>query len=288
MKKTLRIIRLFFIAILCFLRLTGDLSAQNLYSSSSGDSLRPLVVYGDSRSNHVIHQKIINGIIKYKPAAVFHTGDLVYNGKSEENWSIFNSIVADLIKIAPLYPAVGNHELGTLKIQQELKLPNEGMWYSVDVQKIHFILLDVCSPYSSGSPQYQWLQKDLAQQPADTRFTVVLTHYPFYSSSFHQTQTKRLRRELIPLFTKYGVDLVFSGHNHCYERCYSGGIYFLTTAGGGAPLYDLKKKDPTSQLFVKTYHFCTLTQSHDSLFVTAIDTNFKTIDRFGIPALRTP
>jgi 3',5'-cyclic AMP phosphodiesterase CpdA len=224
--------------------------------------------------------------LQCKPKAVFHTGDLVYNGLNDEHWSIFNSIVADLLKVAPMYPAIGNHELGTLQIQQELNLPNEGKWYSVDVNHIHFVMLDVISDYSEGSPQYEWLLNDLKNQPKGTAFTVVLTHYPFYTSSFHRTEIEKLRRVLIPLFKKYSVDMVFSGHNHCYERCYVDGIYYITTAGGGAPLYDQKAPEDFSQLYVKNYHFCTLTRSDDSLFVTALDTNMNRIDRFYL--LREP
>lgn len=248
--------------------------------SDHNDSV--VVVYGDSRSNHVIHQKIIDGILKLKPVAVFHTGDLVFNGKNDQHWSIFNSIVAELVKTCPMYPALGNHELGDLKIQQELQLPNEGKWYSVDVMNIHFVILDVISDYGEGSPQKTWLRQDLADQPDGTAFTAVITHYPFYTSGFHKTDLEKLRMELVPLFRESGVDVVFSGHNHSYERCYADGIYYITTAGGGAPLYNMKAQDPYSQLFVKNYHFCSLTRSGDSLFVTALDTNLVQIDRFYI------
>jgi predicted phosphodiesterase len=251
-------------------------------TQAPSDSVRPLVIYGDTRNNHAVHRKVVECIMKYRPEAVFHTGDLVFNGKSKDNWVVFNDIVAELVKIAPMYAAFGNHELGTINIQQEQSIPAGKNWYSVNLQNIHFVLLDLVSGYSPGSEQYQWLKSDLENQPATTKFTVVITHYPFFSSSFHQTQTKKLRKELVPLFKSNGVDAVFSGHNHCYERCYSDGIYYITTAGGGAPLYQLKKPDATSQLFIRNYHFCTLTQQHDSLFVTAIDTNLVQIDRFFI------
>jgi len=246
------------------------------------DTLRPVIIYGDTRNGHDTHRKIIQCILTYKPAAVFHTGDLVFNGKSQRHWDIFNDIVADLVKVAPLYPVMGNHELGVLDVRQNLQLPNEGKWYSVDIQNIHYVIIDVTSKYKTGSEQYNWLLNDLSHQPNGTKFTVVLMHYPVYTSSFHRTQLKKLRRNLVPLFEKYSVDAVFNAHNHSYERCYSNGIYYITTAGGGAPLYDFRKGDPHSQLYVKTNHFCTLTQQHDSLFVTAIDTNLRQIDRFGV------
>jgi acid phosphatase type 7 len=285
-RKTLLIISAILFVFIC---ITLVLSGKPHQSKSaikviSADSLRPIIIYGDSRSNHAVHKKIISCIIPMKPLAVFHTGDLVYNGKSDELWSIFNTIVGDLLKIAPMYPALGNHELGDLKIQQDLSLPNEGKWYSIDIQNIHFVVLDVESDFAKGSEQNNWILQDLQHQPSGAKYTIVITHYPFYSTGFHQTETAKLREELIPLFIQYGVDMVFSGHNHCYERCFSDKIYYITTAGGGAPLYGQKKAEDYSQLYVKTYHFCALTQQHDSLFVTALDTNLVQIDRFFIVA----
>jgi acid phosphatase type 7 len=245
---------------------------------------KPVVIYGDTRNGHEVHKKIISLIMSLRPEAVFHTGDLVFNGKCNKNWSIFNSIVGDLLKIAPIYPALGNHERGAIKISQDLKLPNNGKWYSVDVQNIHFIILDVEENYRAGCEQYRWLQKDLENQPGSTKYTVAITHYPFYTTGPHKSHIKRLRSELIPLFKRSGVDVVFSGHNHCYERSYADGIYYIVTAGGGAPLYNQVKKDAFSQLYIRDYNFCELEQSNDTLFISALDTTMRRIDRFYIPA----
>lgn len=227
---------------------------------------------------------MVQCMLKYSPEAVFHTGDLVFNGRCPKQWKIFNGIVAPLVEKAPLYAVRGNHELGRMKICQKETLPNEQAWYSVNLHGIHYVVLDVTSPYKSGSRQYNWLVSDLSGQPENTDFTVVLLHYPVYTSSFHQTQLKELRENLVPVFEQYGVDVVFSAHNHGYERSFSNGIYYITTAGGGAPLYGMKQKDPHSQVFVQTNHFCTLNVRNDSLIVTALDTNFRRVDQFGVAA----
>jgi acid phosphatase type 7 len=244
---------------------------------------KPIIIYGDTRNGHAVHKKIVSMIINLAPEAVFHTGDLVFDGKSGRNWNTFNSIVGDLVKVAPLYPVRGNHERGNMRVNQDIKIPNDSKWYSVDVQNIHFIILDVCDKYRAGSEQYNWLVKDLENQPQATKYTVALTHYPFYSSGPHRTQHKKLQRELIPLFRKYGVDIVFSAHNHCYERSYADGIYYIVTAGGGAPLYNDININPYSQLYIKKNNFCTLEQNHDTLFVNAMDTTIHRIDHFFIP-----
>ena len=57
---------------------------------SSSSLSQPIIIYGDSRTNHQIHQKIIDEIIETKPSLVFHTGDLVGNGLNPDHWTIFN------------------------------------------------------------------------------------------------------------------------------------------------------------------------------------------------------
>jgi acid phosphatase type 7 len=242
----------------------------------------PIVIYGDTRNGHAVHKKIVACILKENPCAVFHTGDLVFNGKSNKDWNIFNSIVGDLLKIAPIYTASGNHERGTMKVNEQISLPNDGKWYSVDIQNMHFIVLDVCDKYATGSEQYNWLVKDLENQPKTTKFTIAITHYPVYCTGPHRTGEKKIRKYLVPLFKKYGVDAVFSGHNHCYERAYSDGIYYIITAGGGAPLYGQTLHESFSQLYSKNYNFCTLHERSDSLFIVARDTGMKELDKFFI------
>lgn len=53
---------------------------------------QPIVIYGDSRTGLKTHQKIVDEVIKTKPAIVFHTGDLVKDGKIPGQWATFNGI----------------------------------------------------------------------------------------------------------------------------------------------------------------------------------------------------
>jgi len=69
-----------------------------------------IVVYGDTRTNHDIHRKIVSQIEKIEPRAVFNTGDLVADGANTGEWDIFNSITSNLRSKYPYYPAIGNHE----------------------------------------------------------------------------------------------------------------------------------------------------------------------------------
>ena len=78
----------------------------------------------------------------------------------------------------------------------------------------------------------------LARQAAT--FRLVFQHHTLYSSgpSFNQAPTPALRELLAPLYTATGVDVVFAGHEHLYERTRPiGGVVYLTTGAGGAELY---------------------------------------------------
>ena len=69
-----------------------------------------VLIYGDSRSGHSVHQWIMEGMATLQPEAVFHTGDLVNDGRMADQWITFNSIVSQLPSGTPVYPALGNHE----------------------------------------------------------------------------------------------------------------------------------------------------------------------------------
>jgi hypothetical protein len=248
-----------------------------------------VVVFGDTRTkvsgniriNHLVNQSISKKIMQLKPVAVFHTGDIVFNGLKKSAWVTFKKFFSIIIDSSRFYPCYGNHELHSKTVSHDFSLPNNGKWYSVNIMNMHFVIIDNFSDYTKDSEQYLWLENDLNNYEKN-KFCAVIMHLPVYSSGPHNTQIKKLRKNLVPLFEKYGVDLVFNAHNHCYEKAFSNGIYYITTAGGGAPMYPKTKKIPESQLFTNTYHFCTLKIKDNRLVVQAIDTNMLVIDSFEI------
>jgi len=244
-----------------------------------------IVVYGDSRTGHSIHQQIVDAIVALNPIAVFHTGDLVENGLNPDHWAVFNSIVSELVETAEFYPALGNHELDSQLFFDNFDLPNNERWYSVDINNIHFIVLDSNSPTDDGSEQYEWLQADLYNIADETGFIIVVLHHPPFSTGPHVEDEKGLRQSIVPLLEQYGVEAVFAGHDHTYERSVYNDIFYIVTGGGGAPLYDQARTSPYSQLYVKAYHFCTISTSDGQLTVSVFDVNSSLIDQFVIDAL---
>lgn len=243
----------------------------------------PIVIYGDSRTNHQTHQKIVDEIIKLEPGVIFHTGDLVENGLNLAQWTTFNQIVSGLMEIAEFYPALGNHENNSPLYFDNFTLPNNERWYSVEKDNLHFIVLDSNSDCSISLEQYLWLENDLQNINENIKFVIAIFHHPPFSTGPHTEDEKDLRQNIIPLFEQYGIDIVFNGHDHDYERSLYNNTYYIVTGGGGAPLHDQSRTSPYSQLFIKAYHFCKLSLINNTqLIIEVYDIDSNLIDQFTI------
>jgi acid phosphatase type 7 len=260
--------------------LLGILFAVNLVFCQT------IVIYGDSRTNDEEHQKIVNQIIKFHPAMVFHTGDLVAAGTSDELWKKYLKITEKLRKTAVIYPVIGNHELGSSKTFTYLGLKNGTQnaptWYSLEYGKFHFTMLNSSADYVPGSAQYNWLIKDLNKARVNNKSIIVLFHYPVFYLAEPTKSELDLQKYLVPVFDSFLVKAVFNGHKHNYTRSNYHHIYYVVTGGGGAPLYDLEKPTSYLQKYIKTYHFCVLNLNGNKAFVRVINDVGKEIDSFTI------
>jgi acid phosphatase type 7 len=269
-----------FIRIICLLIIPfiAGPTAFNQSNQETNISGSAIAIYGDSRTGDSIHQIVVKAMISFHPVAVFHVGDLVFNGRNENDWKKFMKITAGLREHTKFYPALGNHERETPYVSTAFDIPDHGKWYSVDVDSIHFIVLDYLSDFSENSIQYQWLKKDLTSSDEKKQFKIIVLHSPVYSTGPHIGKSKEIRAELVPLFEKYHVGIVFSGHNHCYERSIVNNIAYIVTGGGGAPLMDQVNKAPWSQIYLKTYHFCILEINRGEITLKCIDTSLRVLD----------
>jgi hypothetical protein len=69
--------------------------------------------------------------------------------------------------------------------------------------------------------------------------TIVCHHLPIYSSTTSdEGGIAYLQDSIVPLFEKYGVDLVISGDVHSYQHHFKNNIHYLISAGGGEKPYD--------------------------------------------------
>jgi MYXO-CTERM domain-containing protein len=208
-------------------------------------------VVGDTRTDGDEHQRVIDRLrATFTPDFVINTGDLVEDGGDYEQWGTFFDIEADLMAESPLFPVAGNHDdvENDSWYVQFFSLPQSSSatenWYAWSYGNTRFIVVDTNEDFVTGSEQYDWLEGELAAADSDPvlRHIVVAFHDPPYTSGAHGVfdpdDWEPPRTYLVPLFERYGVDLVFNGHDHHYERTdvtQTGGVVYIVAGGGGAP-----------------------------------------------------
>ncbi|SDJ45696.1 3',5'-cyclic AMP phosphodiesterase CpdA [Frankineae bacterium MT45] len=190
------------------------------------------------------------GIERVQPLFHLFNGDLCYANLANDRvrtWSDFWENNSRSARNRPWMPAAGNHEnelgngpIGYQAYQTYFSLPAQpgqtdvtrGLWYSFTVGSVHVISLandDVAYQdggnsyvrgYSNGA-QKAWLEKELraARGNRSIDWIVVCMHQVAISTAdqFNGADLG-IRQEWVPLFDRYGVDLVVCGHEHHYER----------------------------------------------------------------------
>lgn len=99
-------------------------------------------------------------------------------------------------------------------------------WYSLSVGMVHLVVLSSEHPFAAGTPQYAWLEADLAAvNRSVTPWLVASLHRPMYIDSNYtvgvvadQTVASELRAALEHLFWHHRVNLGIYGHNHAVQR----------------------------------------------------------------------
>jgi predicted phosphodiesterase len=198
-------------------------------------------VFGDSGSGKSQEYKVAQEVEEQKVDFILHTGDLVYSkGEDEEYQRRVYLPYKNLLARVPLFPALGNHDMKTLRGQPWLDnfvLPGKKRYYSFSYGNAFFIALD---SYEINPTTTDWLEQELAR--TDQLWKFVFFHEPPFSNQVRRTGNAATRKLWVPLFEKYGVDMVFSGHDHLYThfKPKNSVVYIVEGAGGSK----LKKHDP--------------------------------------------
>ncbi len=242
--------------------------------------------YGDTRSNPADHAKVVKAMMTCAPTLILHSGDLVASGSSLPDWHQFFPVIARFSPTVPLYPCLGNHEGNASNYYDFLPLPagagDHGCeWYSTLYDNCQFIVLDACRRLEE---QGRWLQELLAQpRPAGVRWRIAMFHQPPYTSGPHEGDAGARQYFCPYLEAPGGVDLVFNGHNHNYERSLKGRLNYLVVGGGGAPLYpNPTLVNPYRQAFAGVLSFARIQVSDETLQVTTLGVDGKVLDQFTV------
>jgi 3',5'-cyclic AMP phosphodiesterase CpdA len=126
------------------------------------------------------------------------------------------------------YASLGNHDRPTLVSYAPFNMGGQ-RYYSFARRNVRFFILD---SNWLDRVQVDWLEQALGRSTDDWKICVF--HHPLYSDGVRHGPSLELRVILEPILVRYGVDVVFSGHDHIYERLHpqKGITYFVAGAGG--------------------------------------------------------
>jgi len=241
------------------------------------------VAYGDTRTNHAIHGQIVQSILTRAPRLVLNTGDLISQGSKPADWDAFYTVARSLTGSASYLVVPGNHEQNAdyfYKLFPGYRTASNPIdSFAVTYGDMHVIMLNSTR---NVTEQREWLDNELTASAGKTPWTVVVFHYPPFSSSARNGDAK-MRDEWVPLLEKHHVDLVLLGHDHFYERSEKAGVQYLICGGGGAPLYEPNSKHNAYQIYAeKVYHYLRVDVTPSSMTVNMIRLDGTVGDTFQL------
>jgi len=239
-------------------------------------------VIGDNGTGRPEEYKIAQRMAEFHDQFPFDfvlmLGDNIYGGSSPADFESkfelpYKSLLALNVKF---YAALGNHDNPN---ERFYKLFNMGgdKYYTFTKGNCRFFVLD--SNYFDPT-QYAWLEKEL--QNASSRWKICYFHHPLYSSGATHGPSLALRQILEPLFIRYGVNVVLSGHDHIYERTkpQKGIYYFVSGAAGQLRRGNIRKTDLMAAGFDQDRSFMLIEVAEDTMYFQTISRTGKTVD-FG-------
>lgn len=211
------------------------------------DSLK-FLVFGDFGTGEKVQYDLAGKMAELHKTFPFEivmlVGDNIYGSERPQDFQTKFEIPYKPLLDAKVkfYASLGNHDS---REQRMYKLFNmeEKYYYSVKApkQSVRFYALESTYPVTE---QLEWIEKELKDTTDDWK--IPFMHHAMYSSARAHGSTGTLRKILEPLFIRYNVSVVFSGHDHVYERVKPQGgiVYFVVGSAGKLRPGDLDPRSP--------------------------------------------
>ena len=200
-------------------------------------------VVGDSGNGGETQRLVFEGMRtalgERKLDLYLHVGDMAYGSGTDPEFSRnFYAIYDPTLRNTVCWPSMGNHEGATSKGKDGVGPYYDGYicptkaeaggvpsgteaYYSFDYGKVHYICLDSHDlDRKPTGAMAKWLRADLEKTQAD--WLIAFWHHPPYTKGSHDSdregQLIEMREHIMPIMEAGGVDMVFTGHSHIWER----------------------------------------------------------------------
>ena len=279
---------------------------QEAQFATAGPGAFDFMVFGDSGQYTPGQVDITARIVLERPSFVLHLGDIAYNEGTFEQFQIrYFDYYRSIMSRVPFFATPGNHEYtmgdatAYLAVHghptRTVPTADRGRYYSFDWGNAHFVSIDSNTPLiraaEEGGQMLQWLEHDLN---ATRQFwKIVFFHHPPYAVGPNETNIlcALAREKIVPILETYGVHLVFSGHEHSYQRSQpirggaianpNQGTVYITSGGGGGGLYPVWE-GPLISAAKSDFHYLRVGVTDGELVLKAINGSGTIIDTFSL------
>jgi 3',5'-cyclic AMP phosphodiesterase CpdA len=248
------------------------------------------LVLGDSgtggSAQYQLAERMIEAYKRFKFEFAIMLGDNLYGGEDPSDYvdkfeRPYKALLDGGVKF---YAALGNHDEPAQRFYKPFNMEGK-RYYKFNKDDVDFFVLD--STYVTPE-QVEWLKKELEGSKADWKISYF--HHPIYSSGERHGSEVDLRALIEPLFIQHGVDVVFAGHEHFYERLKpQKGIYYITQ-GGAAKLRRGNIRDNsemTAKGFDMDNSFTLVEIEGDNMYFETISRRGAVVDSGVIPRRET-
>ena len=152
---------------------------------------------------------------------ILSVGDQVKSSSVQDEYDGFFSLPQ--FKNLPFVPTIGNHDNHVL-FSYHFNIPNEsptlgktgagGNYYFIYGNAL-FIVVNSCS---TNYGRHEAFIRDAVKKHRDARWRIVMMHHSIYGADIARSATLDMREKFVPVFDKYRIDVVLSGHDHIYVR----------------------------------------------------------------------
>lgn len=238
-------------------------------------------VIGDTGTGSKQQRDVANKMVQYRTAFPFDfvlmLGDNMYGGESAKDFEAkFSGPYKQLLdQNVKFYAALGNHDQA-LQINYVNFNMNGKEYYRFKKGNVAFYSLN--SNYMDKK-QVKWLEDELAKDTSEWK--VAFMHHPPYSSGGKHGSDNQLREIVEPIFVKYRVNVVLTGHDHFYERIKTqkGIQYFVSGAGGKLRSGDIKDNSPlTAKGFDRDMSFMLFEVDGGRMYFQVLSRTGETVD----------
>ena len=213
--------------------------------------------------------------------ALLLLGDQVYPSGDPARLDeiVFRPFAPVLAEGTELLAILGNHDVKADHADAQMAaLGQDGRWWSRTFAGGRVLVVGLDSTQPADATQLAFVEDALRDTTAEWK--IVALHHPPFSAGY-QGSAKDVRAIYAPLFVRYGVQLVLSGHEHDYQRSVPVDGVTYVISGAGARTRRTGTADFTATSF-SWHHFLEITVFDRHLVVQAMNQDLRVADRFAL------